>query len=60
MNDKDLIALAVQMREQQRLFFKTKYTSYLREAKALERRFDMEVQRREKAKNDKLSPGLFG
>lgn len=60
MTDKELIALAAEMRAKQKDYFLTCYSGYLKEAKALEKRFDDELERRKKVEYDKRNPGLFG
>ena len=60
MTDKDFINLAIRMREQNILYFKTRHSSYLQTSKMLEREFDAEVKRREQEEEMKRNPRLFG
>ncbi len=59
MNSKQFFDKVSQMREAQKMYFKTKSAQYLRESKSLEKEIDMEIERVNKIVAQKQNPQLF-
>ena len=59
MNSKQFFDKVSQMREAQKMYFKTKSAQYLRESKSLEKEIDMEIERVNKIVAKKKNPQLF-
>lgn len=59
MDAKQFFDLVSQMREAQKMYFKTRYSDWLQKSKALEKRIDAEISRVNKIKEGKMNPQLF-
>lgn len=59
MTEKDFRELVDNMRDAQRMYFKTRHSSYLLSAKNFEKRVDEELTRWRKEEIDKITPKLF-
>lgn len=59
MTAKEFYDTVVQLRDTQKMFFKTRHQDYLKKSKQIEKIIDTEIERVERIKSQQSNPRLF-